>query len=76
MECWRTKLFAVVAVENTGDTMFMGSVGYSLEKNGVYVSDGVFQLHSAHCSLELSAGRWEGSGLFILFSPGDREGRG
>lgn len=56
--------------------MFMGSVGYSLQKNSVYVSDGVFQLHSAHCSLELSAGRWEGSGLFILFSPGDREGRG
>lgn len=42
----------------------------------VHVNDGVFHLHHAHGSLEVSAGSWEGAGLFILCSPGDREGRG
>lgn len=36
----------------------------------VHVNDGVFHLQNARCSLEVSAG------LFILCSPGDREGRG
>lgn len=36
----------------------------------VHVNDGVFHLQNAHCSLEVSAG------LFILCSPGDREGKG
>lgn len=32
----------------------------------VHVNGGVFQLQNARCCLEMSAGRWEGGGLFIL----------
>lgn len=33
----------------------------------VHVNDGVFQLHNAHCSLEMSAGRGEG-GWWVISS--------
>lgn len=32
----------------------------------VYVNDSIFKLHNTHSSHEISAGRWEGGGLFIL----------